>query len=283
MSEDKKETNDILEEAIASVKAAKKQATEAPVEEKKAEPSQEELLKLIKELKSEISDIKKANEEDDLDDVDDDSEDDDDLDAEDDVDDEDEKDDGDNSENEKLRSEVEKLKKQLNTKSKTRKFFEISLIILSSIFFPPLIIVYILTGVIKLRNKPSVKVKIFCIALLVLLCSPLLGLLSEDAFFVVFSLSAFVLSLYGIVLIAKILAKFFKWMTKDDPCPNCGKDDAMEYIGSEFNGERSGVFPRWNETKHKNEYYENRTYIITYRCKYCGYTVREKERRNVKL
>ncbi len=118
MSEDKKETNDILEEAIASVKAAKKQATETPVEEKKAEPSQEELLKLIKELKSEISDIKKANEEDDLDDVDDDSEDDDDLDAEDDADDEDEKDDGDNSENEKLKSEIENLKKQLEERNK---------------------------------------------------------------------------------------------------------------------------------------------------------------------
>ncbi len=118
MSEDKKETNQILEDAIASVKAAKKQATETPVEEKKAEPSQEELLKLIKELKSEISDIKKANEEDDLDDVDDDSEDDDDLDAEDDADDEDEKDDDDNSENEKLKSEVEKLKKQLEERNK---------------------------------------------------------------------------------------------------------------------------------------------------------------------
>ena len=118
MSEDKKETNDILEEAIASVKAAKKQATETPVEEKKAEPSQEELLKLIKELKSEISDIKKANEEDDLDDVDDDSEDDDDLDAEDDADDEEAKDADANSENEKLKSEVEKLKKQLEERNK---------------------------------------------------------------------------------------------------------------------------------------------------------------------
>lgn len=107
MSEDKKETNDILEEAIASVKAAKKQTTETPVEEKKTEPSQEELLKLIKELKSEISDIKKANEEDDLDDVDDDSEDDDDLDDED-----------DNSENEGLKSEVEKLKKQQEGQNK---------------------------------------------------------------------------------------------------------------------------------------------------------------------
>ena len=35
MSEDKKETNDILEEAIASVKAAKKQATKPLLKKRK--------------------------------------------------------------------------------------------------------------------------------------------------------------------------------------------------------------------------------------------------------
>lgn len=121
MSEDKKESNDILEESIASVKAAKKQHEEQQAaEEKKAELSQEDLLKLIKELKSEISDMKKTNEDNEPDDIDDDSseDDDDDLDDEDDTDDEDEKDDDDNSENEKLKSEVEKLKKQLKEKRK---------------------------------------------------------------------------------------------------------------------------------------------------------------------
>lgn len=116
--EEKKSAKDILEESIDSVKVAKKQETENPIEEEKVESSQEELLKFIKELKSEISDIKKANEAGDLDDdVDDDDDGDEDEDnksdaTDDEADANDGKDDAD-PENEKLKSEVEKLKKQL--------------------------------------------------------------------------------------------------------------------------------------------------------------------------